>query len=234
MPDPSAGLVRLVRQRIAAAGDPARAPQMQAYMKSAMPYRGVTATPLSRLLRATYDEHPLPDRPMWEAVVRELWDEASYREERYAALALLGHRTYRSHQDPELLPLHQHLLVSGAWWDLVDPVASRHVGGVLASYPTETTGVLRRWLAADDLWLRRGAVISQLHRKEDTDLDLLRDAIEANLEDSPFGSDFFVRKAIGWALRQHARTDAAWVTAFVAEHEARMSGLSRREALKHL
>jgi 3-methyladenine DNA glycosylase AlkD len=234
MPDPSAGLVRLVRRRIADAGDPARAPRMQAYMKSAMPYRGVAATPLSRLLRATYDEHPLPDRRTWEAVVRELWDGASYREERYAALALATHRSYRGYQDPDLLPLHEHLVVSGAWWDVVDAVASRHVGGVLAAYPAETTPVLRRWSVADDLWLRRSAIIAQLHRKDDTDLGLLRDAIEANLEGSPYGSDFFVRKAIGWALRQHARTDPGWVRALVAEHETRLSGLSRREALKHL
>jgi 3-methyladenine DNA glycosylase AlkD len=226
--------VRLVRRRIADAADPVRAPQMQAYMKSAMPYRGVAAQPLSRLLRVVYDEHPLPDRPTWEAVLRELWDEASYREERYAALALAGHRSYRGYQDPDLLPLHQHLVVSGAWWDLVDPVASRHVGGVLASYPHPTTEVLRRWLRADDLWLRRSAIIAQLHRRDETDLELLREAIEANLEGSAYGSDFFVRKAIGWALRQHARTDPAWVRAFVAEHEQRLSGLSRREALKHL
>src|SRR3954451_16350210 len=86
MPDPSAGLVRLVRRRIADAADPAKAPQMQAYLKSAMPYRGVTAQPLARMLRTTYDEHPLPDRSTWVAVVRELWDDATYREERYAAI----------------------------------------------------------------------------------------------------------------------------------------------------
>jgi len=226
--------VRLVRRRIADAGDPTKAPRMQSYMKSEMPYRGVSATPLSRLLRSTYAEHPLPDRPTWDAVVRELWDEASYREERYAALALAAHPSYRPYQDPDLLPLHQHLVVSGAWWDLVDPVATRHVGGVLASYPGDTTRVLRRWLDADDLWLRRTGILSQLHRREATDLDLLRDAIEANLEGSAYGSEFFVRKAVGWALRQHARTDPAWVRAFVAEHGTRLSGLSRREALKAL
>ena len=84
------------------------------------------------------------------------------------------------------------------------------------------------------MWLRRTAVLCQLHRKDQVDVDLLRHALEANLEDSRHGREFFVRKAVGWALRQHARADPDWVRAFVAEHEDRLSGLSRREALKHL
>ncbi len=77
-------------------------------------------------------------------------------------------------------------------------------------------------------------MLSQLRRKAGTDVDLLRLALEQNLEDSLHGREFFIRKAVGWALRQHARTDPDWVRSFVAEHEDRLSGLSRREALKHL
>ncbi len=94
--------------------------------------------------------------------------------------------------------------------------------------------MVRQWAVDDDLWLRRTAMICQLHRKDDTDVDLLREVLEANLEDSRYGREFFVRKALGWALRQHARVDPDWVRAFVAEHEDDLSGLSRREALKHL
>ena len=89
---------------------------------------------------------------------------------------------------------------------------------------------MREWATDDDRWLRRTAVICQVGAKDRTDLDLLSHAIEANLDDR----DFFLRKAIGWALRQHARTDPDWVRAFVAAHDDRLSGLSRREALKHL
>jgi 3-methyladenine DNA glycosylase AlkD len=234
MPDPALELARLVRLRIAECADPERAPRMQAYMKSSMPYRGVTSAPLRVVCRTAYDAHPLPDRETWERCVHELWDEASYREERYAAVALTAHKHYRTWQDPALLPLLRHLVVTGAWWDLVDPVASRGVGGVLAGHPAEVTPVLREWAVADDLWLRRTSLIAQLDRKADTDLDLLRQAIEANMEGTRFGREFFIRKAIGWSLRQHARTDPEWVRAFVAEHEERLSGLSRREALKHL
>lgn len=234
MPDPVTELVRLVRRRIAEVADPGRAPRMQAYMKSSMPYRGVTSVPLRALCRKVYDAHPLPDRASWESCVRTLWDDAGYREERYAAMALTSHRLYRAHQDPETLGLYRHLVVSGAWWDFVDSLASHNVGAILATHPLDVTPTMRAWAVDDDLWLRRTAILCQLQRKEATDVDLLRDTLEVNLEGSRFGSEFFVRKAVGWALRQHARVDPDWVRAFVARHQDRLSGLSRREALKHL
>lgn len=234
MPDPVTELVRLVRRRIAEVADPGRAPRMQAYMRSSMPYRGVTSVPLRALCRKVYDAHPLPDRASWESCVRTLWDDAGYREERYAAMALTSHRLYRAHQDPETLGLYRHLVVSGAWWDFVDSLASHNVGAILATHPLDVTPTMRAWAVDDDLWLRRTAILCQLQRKEATDVDLLRATLEVNLEGSRFGSEFFVRKAVGWALRQHARVDPDWVRAFVARHQDRLSGLSRREALKHL
>jgi len=234
MPDPVADLAQRIRSRIAEAGDPARAEPMRAYMRSAMPFRGVQAKPLRAICRAVYDEHPLPDLDSWERAVRELWDDAAYREERYAALALTTHRRYRGYQGPQTLPLYRHLVVTGAWWDLVDSLAGHNVGGVLAGHRDAVTPTVRQWAEADDMWLRRTAILCQLGHKEATDLVLLRAAIEANLEGSVFGSEFFIRKAIGWALRQHARVDPGWVRAFVDEHGTRLSGLSRREATKHL
>jgi 3-methyladenine DNA glycosylase AlkD len=234
MPDQAADLVRLVRERIAEAADADKAPQMQAYMKSTMPYRGVTAEPLGRVMKRALDEHLLPSRDAWESCVRELWDMAEFREEKYAALAVASHRLYNDFQDPATLPLYRHLVVSGAWWDLVDPVATRSIGGIFAEHRDDVTPLIRAWSVDDDLWLRRTAILSQLHHKEQTDLDLLTEVIEANLEGTRHGREFFVRKAIGWALRQHARTDPAWVRDFVGAHEDTLSGLSRREALKHL
>jgi 3-methyladenine DNA glycosylase AlkD len=234
MPDPVGDLARLVRTAIADLADPVRAPQMQAYMRSALPYRGVSAAPLRRLLSGLLPQHPLPDRTTWESCVRELWDAAEFREERYAALALASHRLYRDLQDPAAMPLYRHLVVTGAWWDHVDSLATKHVAGILATHPDELAPLMRSWSGEDDLWLRRTSMLCQLPRREETDLALLRSVVEANLAGSRFGSEFFIRKAIGWALRQHARTDPDWVRGFVAEHHDRLSGLSRREALKHL
>jgi 3-methyladenine DNA glycosylase AlkD len=229
-------LAGAIRTALAAHSDPERAAGQQRYMKSALPYRGLASAELKATLRPLLADpaYRFTSRAGWEGTVRMLWDEAAYREERYAATALAGHRAYRAWQDPETLRLYRHLIVTGAWWDHVDDLASHHVGDILAAHRVPTTRVLREWMVADDLWLRRTAILAQLRHRGATDGGLLRDALEANLEGSAFGREFFIRKAVGWALRQHARTDPAWVRGFVAEHSGELSGLSTREALKHL
>jgi 3-methyladenine DNA glycosylase AlkD len=223
-------LVADVRARLLAARDPAKAPAMQAYMKSALPYYGVASPQARGVFREVLAAHPLPDRERWQATVLALWDEAAHREEWYAALAVARDRRYAGYRDTEALPLYRHLLTTGAWWDVVDDAATHLVGPLLLDHPEVVGPVLRAWATDDDRWLRRTAVIAQVGAKDRTDLDLLSHAIEANLDDR----DVFLRKAVGWALRQHARTDPGWVRAFVAAHDDRISGLSRREALKHL
>ncbi len=196
-------------------------------MKSALPFLGVSVPEVRRLTRAVAQRYPFPDRAVLESAVRTLWDGATHREERYAATALCDTRSARALRAPVLLPLYRDLVVAGAWWDHVDELAHR-VGELRAGWPDEVTPELRRWAVADDIWLRRVAIICQLGAKGGTDLDLLRTAIEANAAED----DFFLRKAIGWALRDYARTDPDWVRRFVAGHQ--LSPLSRREALKHL
>jgi 3-methyladenine DNA glycosylase AlkD len=223
-------LVEAVRRALAAAGDPDVAVQQQAYMKSAMPYRGLPAPRLRAELRPLLRDWAPADRGQWEATVRTLWDEATHREEWYAAIAVARHRRAKEWLDPASLDLWRHLVVSGAWWDVVDDVATHLVGDVLSRHRPAATPVIRGWATGEDLWLRRAAVICQVGHKTDTDVELLRLAIEANVDDP----SFWLRKAIGWALRQHARTDPDWVRAEVDLLGERLSGLSRREALKHL
>jgi 3-methyladenine DNA glycosylase AlkD len=227
-------LVDEVRRRLAEAGDPAKAVPMQRYMKSAMPFHGVNAPDVRRICREAVAAHPLPDAPSWRAAVLALYDDARFREERYAAIQLCGHRRYVAYRTPALLDLYRHLVVTGAWWDLVDAVAGPLVGELLRAHHDEVARVLEQWAEDENLWVRRTAVLSQLGSQAATDVDLLRLVLERNLEDSLHGREFFVRKAVGWALRQHARVDPDWVRAFVDEHADRLSGLSRREALKHV
>jgi len=219
-----------LRVELTAAGDPQRAADQQRYMKSAMPYYGISAPDLRVLLRPHLKAFAPADRDEWETTVRTWWDGATHREERYAALALARHRVARPWQDMASLDLDRHLVVTGAWWDLVDVVAGHLVGGVLAGHRPDATPVVRAWAVDDDLWLRRTAVLCQLGHGTGTDLDLLTFAIEHNLDDS----SFWLRKAIGWALRQYARTDPEWVRAYVDGLGDRLSGLSRREATRHL
>jgi 3-methyladenine DNA glycosylase AlkD len=222
-------LVQGIRFALVAAADPARAPAAQAYMKSTMPFHGIAVPEVRRLARAQLAAHPLADRQTWHDTVLELWDGATHREERYAALALVRSRSAAAHQDLAALELYRHLVVTGAWWDLVDELAHA-VGAVLRAVGPPAASVIRQWSRDEDLWLRRVAILCQLGARADTDTDLLADCIEPNLGDRAF----FIRKAIGWALRDLARTDPAWVAAYVQATGDRLSPLSRREATKHL
>ena len=231
MTDADAGLVAALRTALAEGADPVRATGQQRYMKSAMPYLGLPMPQVRRVVTTVIAAHPLPDRPTWLATVRALWDEATHREQRYAAIGVLRHRRYRTWliPDDELLGLLRHLVTSGAWWDLVDELS--HVAGdLLASDRPAMTAILRGWSREPDLWLRRTSIIAQLGAREATDLDLLSYAIEGSIDDP----DFFARKAIGWALREYSKTDAAWVRGYLAARASRLSPLSRREALKWL
>ena len=218
------------------AGDPARAQGQQAYMKSLMPFRGIGAPQLKATLRPLLVDpaYLLVDRDEWEATVRGLWDGARFREERYAALAISGHRSYRHWaRDRSAMPLYRYLAESGAWWDFVDEIAAHRVGPVLRAHPEPESERMRAWAMEESVWLRRTAILSQLSSKDETDRQLLLDCITSNLADR----EFFIRKAIGWSLRQYARsgaTAADWVLRTVDELGTRLSPLSRREALKHL
>jgi len=222
-------LVGAVRGALAAAEDPARARGAQGYMKSAMPFHGVPVPEVRRIARGALAARPPLDRQTWHDTVLELWDAATHREERYAALALVRSPRAAAYQDLASLELYRHLVVTGSWWDLVDETAHA-VGTVLRAEGPQAAAVVRAWSRDEDLWRRRVAIISQLGAGAVTDKTLLADCIDANLADPAF----FIRKAIGWALRDLARTDPVWVTAYVEGAGDRLSPLSRREATKHL
>jgi 3-methyladenine DNA glycosylase AlkD len=223
-------LLDAIRHGLAELGDPEKAEGMRAYMRSEMPFRGVQKPARKQLLGHLFAAHPFDAPGPWREAVLALWREAAYREERYAALALLGDRRYVSWRTPALVPLYDELIVTGAWWDFVDEVATRHVGALLRSYREPIEPLIRSWSTDADLWRRRTSIICQVGAKADTDLDLLTSCILANTAET----DFFLRKAIGWALRAYAWVDPAWVRTFLETYGDRLSGLSRREAAKNL
>lgn len=230
MAGPDRELVAAVRGELAVRGDPSRAPAMQAYMKSALPFRGVPSPLQRQLYRALFGGHPPADRDVWQATVLALWREAAFREERYAAIALTGWPGAAGWQEPAALPLYDELIVTGAWWDFVDDIATHRIGPLLRRHPGQLRPVILRWSSDQDRWRRRTAVICQVGLRQETDVALLTACIRASIADR----DFFLRKAIGWALRSYAKTDPDWVRQFVAAHADELSPLSRREALKHL
>jgi 3-methyladenine DNA glycosylase AlkD len=223
-------LVRALRAALREAGDPRRAPRMQAYMKSPMPYRGVAAPALKRIVKDVLAAHQLESFEEWSAVALDLWRSARFREERYGAIALTGARAYRAFNTFAAVPVHEEMIVSGAWWDYVDAIATHQIGDVLRGEPRRTTALLRRWARDRVMWKRRAAILAQIGFKADTDLDLMYGCIDVNMSDR----DFFIRKAIGWALRQYAWTDGREVARYVRANRGRLSPLSVREALKNI
>ena len=223
-------LVQEIRRRLADVADPQKAPQMQAYMKSPMPYRGVSAPILKRLCRDTFASHPLATPAEWQQVVLDLWRNASFREERYAAVLLTQARAYREFLTLSSVPMLEEMIVTGAWWDFVDTLAGHNLGDILRANPSKMKPLMRRWARDSDMWKRRSAILCQLGFKRETDLQLLYDCIEPNLSHK----DFFIRKAIGWALRQYAWTDPKEVRRYVKANTDRLSPLSVREALKNV
>jgi 3-methyladenine DNA glycosylase AlkD len=218
-----------IRAELAAAADLTRAQGMQAYMKSAMPYRGVKMPEVKAICKRAFAENGPSTFDDWQSAVLELWRDAKFREERYVAMELAGQKRFATYRTPDAIPLLEEMIVTGAWWDHVDG-AAQIVAEMLRSHPKQMRPLMRVWSTDASLWKRRVSIICQVSFKKETDLELLYANIEPNLGDR----DFFIRKAIGWALRAYAWTDPKEVARYVSEHASRLSGLSRREALKNI
>jgi 3-methyladenine DNA glycosylase AlkD len=206
---------------------PADAAPMAAYMKHVQPFLGVKKplrVPIVRALAAQF----APQSPQELcAHVDALWS-GEFRESRYVALDLLWR--WRAQTTLAELDWLVALVQSGAWWDLVDELAVRPIGRLWELHRKEVSRAADRWIGDDDLWVRRVAIIGQNKHKGATDTArLFRYAIERGDE-----KEFFIRKAIGWALREHAHHDPETVRVFLAKHGAKLSPLSQREAAKHL
>jgi 3-methyladenine DNA glycosylase AlkD len=223
-------LAEILRAKLEAAADPARAIGMRAYMKSAMPCLGVSTEPRRAICKSVFAGLAWPDAAAWREDVLAIWRGARYREERYAAIELTGVRAAREFQHMDALAMYEEMIVAGAWWDFVDAIATQRLWDILQKDRAPMSKAMRGWSRDADMWKRRSAILCQVRARTATDLDLLYACIEPSL-----GSrEFFLRKAIGWALRSYAWTDPAEVRRYVAANATLLSGLSRREALKNI
>jgi 3-methyladenine DNA glycosylase AlkD len=223
-------LLKVLRTRLRAVADPKRAVAQRAYMKSVMPYHGVSASLVDKVCREVFRDLHFASAKEWQTEVLGIWRGARFREERYCAIRLSAHRSGRAFQTPAALKMYEEMIVTGAWWDFVDELAAHHVGTILRNYPKSTRAKMLSWSQCGNLWKRRTSIICQLTFKEETDLNLLYSCIEPSID----SKEFFLRKAIGWALRQYAWTDPREIRRYVKLHQDRLSGLSRREALKNI
>ncbi|MDP9144151.1 MAG: DNA alkylation repair protein [Actinomycetota bacterium] len=222
-----AGARDFVTEALTEVANPEKAPGMQAYMKTDMPFYGVQKEGRTAILRQLVRDFQPSDRSEYEDLVLGIWA-LPHREEKYLALAYARH--FKTFIVPESLPLYRGLIVGGAWWDFVDEIATRLIRHLVLEDPTETWPVVDVWIDEDDMWLRRAAVICQIGAKKRTDAGRLFEFCA----ERAFEKEFFIRKAIGWALREYAKTEPEAVARFVTDHRGQLSGLSFREASKHI
>lgn len=208
---------------ISSAKDPVRAASMKKYMKGKFDYYGVSSPKLRKLTSPFLQKRNLPSAEAVPAMVLEFWRHPE-RELQYFAIELL--KKYFRHTPREWVDLYEELITQKSWWDTVDGLAAWQVGYYFKNYPDQVLPYTAKWMESGNMWLQRTCLIFQLKYKEETDFELLKSLI-IPLTDS---KEFFIQKAIGWALREYSKLFPKKVMDFAGNQP--MAKLSYREATR--
>lgn len=220
-------LAKELARRLEAAGDPARIPGAQAYMKTADPFFGVGAEAMRQVVKELALAHPPANAAMYLAQVAAFWA-LPQREARYAAVEWI--KRFPAFRTLDALPSYERMIREGAWWDTVDELARFPVGALLLEQRAAVKPEMERWIRDECLWIRRSALLAhQKHRERTDEAQLFGHCLRLAHE-----KDFFIRKAIGWALREYGKTRPEAVRIFIETHRSEFSGLSLREGLKRI
>lgn len=218
--------LKLIQKIFAANADATIAKGAKAYMLNQFEFYGIK-TPLRRSLsKAFYKSNTIKDHTELSTLVKECFNEPQ-RELHYFAIELLGH--HKKLWSIKTLPLIEWMITHKSWWDSVDSTNTHVISKFFLLYPEHIETYTNKWNQSSNIWLIRMSILFQLTYKTKTDKNLLSKYIE----NSHLHEDFFVRKAIGWALRAYANTNKKWVVQFVKDHPS-LSNLSKREALKKI
>lgn len=217
-------ITKYIKNELKQHSDATKAPQMQAYMKTDQLFYGVQSVLRKQIFRDAIRKYPIISQEVWKKVILELWN-GTHREEMYQALEVA--ERYKIYHDEAAWNLFEKLLRSATNWDTVDWLSSNLIGRLVEKY-LHFEKQLVEWSEDDNLWVRRASLLSHLKHKEKTNIKLLSQTILKLAHEK----EFFIRKAIGWVLRQYSYTDPIWVSQFVERYENKLSGLSKREALK--
>lgn len=212
-----------LREKLEFLADPEIAVPQAKYMKNKFQFLGIKSPERKAVFKEVLKEQGMPKR-VWE-VVNSLWEQEE-REFQYCAIELLSKYAKKKMQESDIEKM-ETLITTKSWWDSVDGFSSI-VGNYFLQYPEYKKDITSKWLKSENIWLIRMAIIFQLSYKSKTDTELLY----SNILEVAHHKDFFVRKGIGWALRQYAKTNPMEVDAFVVEHDNVLSNLSKKEALK--
>ena len=205
------------------ARDPVRAAPMAKYMRDQFPFLGIPAPEQRRLQREAMQGLPAPTEGDLAILAGQLWEKPE-REYQYAGCGLVARHIRLC--GPGFIETIRTLITTKSWWDTVDSLAKGGAGALVLRHP-ELAATMDRWVESDNMWLRRGALLHQLGYKDRTDARRLFRYCELRAGEQ----EFFIRKGIGWALREYSKVDPQAVRNFVARHGADLSPLSQREAL---
>jgi len=217
--------VQQLRLKLPPVGNPKKIAAMKQYMRGQFEYLGVQTPDRRNIFKQVVSETGLPDTDEMPAVVRELWQQPE-REYSHCAVDLLDKMAFCL--SPLHRPLLEELITTKSWWDTVDMLATHHVAYLFRHYPACRDRAIRDWTRHDNIWLHRSSILFQLKYKQHTDRELLFSLIKTHGQ----SDEFFIQKAIGWALREYSKTAPESVRAFV--EKTKLTPLSQREALKHL
>ncbi|MDP8240542.1 MAG: DNA alkylation repair protein [Candidatus Hatepunaea meridiana] len=220
-------LITEIRSAYRSAANAENALAMRNYMKSEMLFHGVKSAMRKEINSIVFRKFKIISFAEYECVIRELWA-TEYREERYSAISFA--RKHKKFQTLDALPIYRMMIETGAWWDFVDEIAAHLIGNMLQTFPAEMKEELKRWIKDDNLWIRRTAILAQLRFKKDTDHEMLFDFCRQCLDEKTF----WIRKAIGWALRQYSKDEPDRVREFFNKYRDRMSTVTLKEVVKYI
>ena len=198
---------------------------MKAYMLYQFDFFGIKTPERRSLCKQHYNTYPVKNLKELESIVRECFL-LPKREYQYFAIELFSF--HKKLWQASSIRMIEFCLTHKSWWDSVDHIASEWLGSYFKQFPEKIAAVTGKWNRSDNIWLQRSSIMFQKSYKKDTDTVLLASYI-LHCKDS---DDFFIRKAIGWALREYSKTNPGWVKKFVQQQA--LSPLSKREALKRI
>jgi len=214
-----------LEKSFAASANMAEAVKMKKYMKDRFEFYGVKSPERKELYTLQKQNFGLIPSDQRTEIIKWCWN-SPQREWQYFAMEFLNKQARKA--DRDCIDLYEFLIVNKSWWDTVDFIAANLVGTYFKKYPDQIPEITKKWMNSQNMWLQRTCVLYQLKYRDNTNTDLL----ESFIEPLANSKEFFIRKAIGWALREYSKTNPAYVVEFVENNQ--LSGLSQREALKWL
>ncbi len=210
--------------RMKSAADEKLAVWQYNYMRRQFDFYGVPANIRNKIIKDFLKKYELPEKTIFDKIIKEFW-ECRFRELQYAAIQII--RQFQKSNDVPLKTI-EYLTTHKPWWDTVDLIAPNITAVYFDRNPAKRNQIIDKWLSDDNIWLKRSAVIFQLRKKQKTDVDLFIYVIE-RLKNN---DEFFIQKAIAWALREYSKTDAEFVKHFLQKNN--FSNFVVREALRYL